>query len=386
VTRVAIDRSTKGTVWNIQILRFVAAAMVLFAHLNSELGKFPAMAGEYIRFEPVWWPGGVDIFFVISGFIMYYISSSAFGRPGASADFVRRRLVRLVPPYWLFTTLNLLAMVLMPHFMNVRTVEPLQLIGSYLFIPALNVQGMPFPVLVLGWTLEFEMLFYAVFAIGLRFRHDVGLAVIVGLILAIAGANWIQPLPMPFGFWADTIVLEFLLGIGLAFAYRRGLRLKPWMALIVLAAGVAALLWVQAVEYPGSGWRYRFLWAGVPSLVVCAAFALVPESPKPGRFKQVLVLLGDSSYALYLSHPFTLGAVAWVVLRLGLTSAWLYIAFAAMACIAAAFGFHIFVEKPVYEFLTRWLKARRERSRAPKDAETAHFAVASGPARSADDA
>ena len=367
---MAIDRSAKGTVWNIQILRFVAAAMVLFAHLNTELAKFPAMAGDYVRFEPVWLPGGVDIFFVISGFIMYYISSEAFGRSGASSDFMRRRLVRLVPPYWFFTTLTLVAMLAVPQLMSLSVVEPAQVIGSYLFIPALNGQDHPFPVLVLGWTLEFEMLFYLFFAIGLRFRRRVGVAVIAGLVLVTAATNLLQPLPIPLGFWADTIVLEFLFGIGIAVAYRRGLRLNVWMAALVGAAGLLALLWVQANGYPSSGWRYRFLWAGLPSLLICAAVALNPEAATPGRFKRGLVLLGDSSYSLYLSHPFVLGAVAWFVLRVDLSNPWAYVAMAGMACVAGSVLFHLMIEKPVHAVLNRRLNsmtaARRDAATAPK--------------------
>ena len=363
---MAIDRSARGTVWNIQILRFVAAAMVLFSHLNNELSKFPAMAGDYIRFQPVWWPGGVDIFFVISGFIMYYIAFDMFGRPGASVDFMQRRLVRLLPPYWFFTTLTLAAMLIVPRYMTLSEILPTQVLGSYLFMPALNAQGRPFPVLVLGWTLEFEMLFYAFFAIGLCFRRIIGIAIVAILILATSALNFHFPLPMPLAFWADPILLEFLFGIGIAMAYRRGIRLNVWTAALVTAVGIAALLWLQVNGYPNSGWRYRFLWAGLPSTLICASIALVPESPRPGVFKRALVLLGDSSYALYLSHPFVLGAVAVVVLRIGLADPWAYIVVAGMACVVASVAFHLLMEKPVHACLSKRVSARiaSRRSRA----------------------
>ncbi|MFM9500655.1 hypothetical protein ACKI1Q_44725, partial [Streptomyces galilaeus] len=81
-------------------------------------------------------------------------------------------------------------------------------------------------MLILGWTLEFEMMFYAVFALGLLFERPRGLMLIAAVLIGLVAAIGLQPLPMPLGFWANSIVLEFLFGIGIAMAYRRGTRLS----------------------------------------------------------------------------------------------------------------------------------------------------------------
>jgi exopolysaccharide production protein ExoZ len=362
---VAIDRSTKGTVWNIQILRFVAAAMVLFAHLNTEVGKWPAMVAGYPPFEPVWWASGVDIFFVISGFIMYYISVDAFGRPGASMQFVRRRLVRLVPPYWFFTLLTIATMYVFGSHMHLSEVRLPQVIGSFVFFPVENPQGRPFPVLILGWTLEYEMLFYAILAIGLLFRRTIGVALTATILVAVAAAFLAAPLPLPFGFWANPIVIEFIFGIGLAIAYHRGIRLALPMRITSVLLAIALMIWVQAQGWAGHQPPWRFLWAGVPAFLLCAGFVLVEQATAPGPVMRFFIFLGDASYALYLSHPFALAPVAFFVSWTGVTSAYLFIALAMPFCIAVAAALYYFMERPMYAILSRSGSRRRSVAMAP---------------------
>jgi exopolysaccharide production protein ExoZ len=355
---MTVGRSATGTVWNIQILRFVASAMVLFGHLNHEVTQRPKLeAHGFNPFAPVWWPGGVDIFFVISGFIMYYISVDHFARPGASWRFLERRIIRLVPPYWFFTALALAVMLILPAQMAIHEVRPWQAIASFIFIPALNPQGNAFPILILGWTLEFEMMFYAIFALGLMFRRTTGVAVIAAALLILALGSLVQPLPQPLGFWCNPIVLEFVFGIGVAMLHKRGVRLPIPVGVALAVLGVAALLALKAAGVPGTHWDFRFLWAGVPSLLMVTGLALIPEAERPGPIKRWLVFGGDASYALYLSHPFVLSAVAMVSSRIGITSPALYIGIGFFACLVGAAFVYQFMEQPVY----KWLNGQRAR-------------------------
>ena len=345
-------------VWALQILRFVAASMVLVSHLNHEVSQRPALARGFAPFAPVWWAGGVDVFFVISGFIMYHIAADQFGRPDATRRFVERRLVRLVPPYWAFTLLALVAMALVPGQMAHNRLSAAQVIGSFMFWPVLAPDGRPTPVLILGWTLEFEMLFYAVFALGLRWPHRRGLAVIALVLAGLALIGLSPGLPMPLRFWANPIVLEFLLGILIAMVFRRGIRLPAAAALALVLGGIIALVWVQAMGWPGVAWVWRFAWAGLPSAAVATGLALVRMPPVPPRLLRPMVVLGDASYALYLSHPFTLSLVAIGAERLRPGGAWGYIAVAYAASLGAAAALHLMVERPAHH----WLLARMRRA------------------------
>jgi peptidoglycan/LPS O-acetylase OafA/YrhL len=165
---------------NIQILRALAASVVIlfhtgftFPHLHS-FGSF-----------------GVDVFFVISGYIMARILDP---RSSASCDFfLRRRILRIVPPYWFFTLCLFCLAWVAPQSMEATQVmhgtraDGMELLKSLLFIPYLKRSGYIQPLLCPGWTLNFEMFFYLCLAIGLLFsrRHAawIGSAIVLVTVL-----------------------------------------------------------------------------------------------------------------------------------------------------------------------------------------------------------
>ncbi len=357
-------------IWGLQCLRFVAAAMVLISHLNHEVLQRPALASGFVPFAPVWWAGGVDVFFVISGFIMLHVSADQFGRPGAVRQFAERRIVRLVPPYWMFTVLALAAMAMLPGQMVHNRATAAQIAGSLLFIPVAAPDGRATPVLILGWTLEFEMLFYAVFAAGLGLSRRRGISMIVMVLVVLAALALAQPvlgpLPLPLGFWANPIVLEFLFGMGLALAFGRGWVIPRAGGLVLCGLGIAALVWVQARGWPGHAWVWRVAWAGVPSLLICAGVVLAPARSRPGPVARLFILLGDASYALYLSHPFALSLMAIAAARMPFLGAAGYIGLAFVACVGVSVVFHLRVERPLQRAIAARLALRRDRARPPR--------------------
>ena len=172
--------------------------------------------------EPFDFGVGVDVFFVISGFIMAYITADKFGRPGASGQFLTRRLIRLVPLYWLFTLAMLAAMVLVPGQLAHTALNPAHILASYLFIPWLDSTGLAHPILGLGWTLNYEMYFYVIFAVMLFLPRRIGLWSLAVLFCALALLHpAIDPAQVQLSFWTDPIILEFLFGIGLAMLGRQ---------------------------------------------------------------------------------------------------------------------------------------------------------------------
>jgi exopolysaccharide production protein ExoZ len=104
---------------NIQILRAVAALAVVFYHDGIETTNICASIGMPCNYD--FWVGGfgVPLFFIISGFIMVMTSWNSFGRPGAPLDFIKRRITRIVPLYWLITSIAVIGIIISPSMLNV---------------------------------------------------------------------------------------------------------------------------------------------------------------------------------------------------------------------------------------------------------------------------
>ena len=164
---------------SIQVLRAAAALAVLFAHLWPALAQF---GNENIIPNFTFGAAGVDLFFVISGFIMVYTSERLFGQRDGPGRFLTRRLIRIVPMYWALTTLVVVAWygVKLPDHTTWTNV-----VGSYLFIPTLKPGGGTAPVLGVGWTLNYEMLFYFLFAITIMFQRRMAVIVLSALLFGI---------------------------------------------------------------------------------------------------------------------------------------------------------------------------------------------------------
>jgi len=339
---------------SLQYARAIAALAVVFVHLT-----------DFAVFEPLHLPVvggfGVDVFFIISGFIMW--TTAAEMKPGR---FVVRRLIRIVPAYWIFTTL-LVVIALAAHSLTPDvTLDARSLLGSYLFIPYYNAGGGIQPLLLQGWTLNFEMWFYAVFAAALflpgrqlRFCAVCGVLVVCSVAGALLG-----PQDAVLRTYTDPTLIEFCLGMGLAAVGRRQW-LGGWLAGAVVALGLGALIVADANA--SIGWP-RFIWLGLPALVFVAGL-LGLEAPIARRRAAWLVAIGNASYSLYLSHPFVLKAMAViagaVVARLpGVPTVVAAVAFG-LAGMVAAVGFAWLAFRFVEDPITRGLNARLLRKPAP---------------------
>lgn len=279
----------------IQLLRGVAAWMVVFHHYmqifhdfsaDSQVGRFFVRKGAF----------GVDIFFVISGFIMYH-SLSAKAESGRG--FFARRLVRIVPAYWVFNALALLLSVICVEACKPFTNWSLpRLVQSLLFIPPGRlISGNPY--YSVGWTLNFEMFFYGLLALCLAWspRWKFGLA---AAILVVAPCVW------PSGWMYSKILgsmrlFEFAIGIGIGWGYVRLNHLdnvaaigRMVLALLLFSVSLASLFGLEG--QPGS-----ILAAG--ALVAAALCAPMKDT---GAFTASSLRLGELSYSTYLAHPLVL--------------------------------------------------------------------------------
>src|ERR1700730_13801630 len=251
---------------SIQALRIVAAGLVVVTH--STFYAFERLDRNFF----VWQRGtrGVDIFFVISGFVMIYSSQKLLALPGGWKTFAERRIVRIVPLYWLITTLKVFILLVTTGLALHTKLSPITVICSYLFLPAKNLDGQIDPVVGVGWTLTFEMLFYFLFALALFLRINVFKFVGVILALLSIGAYFRQPSWPPIAFYLNSIVLEFFLGMLVAKACIKGIYFPQKTVFWLLACGFIFLL------FPSPDWNLpKVLISGVPaSLIVWSAASL----------------------------------------------------------------------------------------------------------------
>jgi exopolysaccharide production protein ExoZ len=345
------------TIIHLQIARFVAAILVLFSHVQHEAQKPSLLNVEgYQPWDFIYFAGGVDIFFIISGFIMYHIAQNEFGRPGAAGNFILRRLLRVVAPYWICTTGMVLAAIVFKSHVTHSELNLAHIVASYFFIPYQNAYSEIYPVLMLGWTLNFEMLFYVIFAFSLNFNKKIGPYVLAVAIISIGLVDIFTDIKTaPLGFWFNTIVFEFLMGVLLAMIWKSGFRWSKTVGFVLAAIGFAAMYYLKKIGIAEHYWTARPLWMGLPALIICAAAVFAREGNNRSQISKVMVFGGDISYALYLSHPFALNLLFLIYIQLGFRDVWIYVWSACAFSLFVAVFFHWWVEKPVTQYLYRLL-------------------------------
>jgi exopolysaccharide production protein ExoZ len=283
---------------SIQYLRGFAALIVVFHHARN-----PAVW----LYDPISKFGvgqaGVDIFFVISGFIMYTAA-----REELPLDFIKRRFVRVVPLYWFATA----ATFAFYHHSknNIPSINLVKdVIFSILFIPHYSTYntGEIWPFLVPGWTLNYEMFFYAIFFVGLFIRR---LTFIVAfLLIALTTIGFIFPSSQAlWKTYTDPLMLEFLAGFYVA-KYRFVFAREWFISLIPL--GLLAL--GLSVFAPGP----RILSWGIPATAIVTGAISCEDTGRLPKFSW-LAKLGNISFSVYLFQVIAIGLVSRVLISLNL--------------------------------------------------------------------
>jgi exopolysaccharide production protein ExoZ len=335
----------------LQASRGIAAMAVVLAHVGTVL----ALKADHDPFGAVLRAGhaGVDFFFVLSGFIITMVHGGEFGQPSRLEDYAWKRLVRIYPIYWIATGIAL----------TLNPVNPgrIGLLASLLLAPQHHE-----PVLGVAWTLEHEILFYAIF--GLLILHRM-----IGMIVLIAWLSFVVVM-MPFetrsdlpwapadlmtGFVGSSYNLEFGLGMIVAFLVIND---RVPFPRTVFATGVTGLLVTGAAEtmgtidYLGQAGRASF---GLSAAMVIGGI-VAAERAGTLRAGRCLVFVGSASYSIYLIHvPMMMAMTSLVVIR-GLP---LWISGVALMLIGVGSGLalHAAVEGPGLRLLHAWRRPRIRR-------------------------
>ena len=296
---------------------------------------------------------GVDLFFVISGFIMDYTNHDRFGRGSASTDFFVRRIIRIVPLYWLCTLLIVVLHVVGGLYRHMD-ITPLSLVLSLLFLPNANI------VLGMGWTLNYEMYFYVTLAVWLFASNRVGTAGVICSIAAIMALGWLLPASPARFFLTNPIALEFCFGFAVASAFTRGRLSTGWgrTALLFGLLALAAGSFGPSNGTAGLTPQVRIFFWGLPAVALLIAALSVGGAD--GRIGRCMLLIGDASYSLYLTHSFVMVGYA-TILKTGVAAAIprpLLMLVPVAVSLAVGLGAYRLIEHPMNERLKLWWKQR----------------------------
>jgi exopolysaccharide production protein ExoZ len=348
----------------VQYLRAVAALMVAYFHAIEQIPQYAPYLQKYLLGH-LNLAAGVDVFFVISGFIMLITN-----RNGTPGKFALRRIIRIVPLYWFLTVLLVLLALWQPSQFRTTVVSAGAIAKSLLFIPYLNPghPGEVFPLLVPGWTLNLEMFFYAVFALALfapgRFRvAAVGL--ILGTLVLVGVTAPGRGIPAELLFYTDARLLEFWLGMLIAqLLLKDALRLPRGVCIALIVCGFAMLLTGFPVDLLGVGNFTRNVASNVLPAAAIILGAVCLERAGAVRNHPWLLWLGDASYSIYLTHIFSLGVArfAWHAMGLerdGFTYAAGFAVFGMVLVVAGAGLVYSAVEVPVLKALQKLIERRR---------------------------
>jgi exopolysaccharide production protein ExoZ len=269
-------------VLSVQYLRALAVIAVVIYHQLSSI-------------SPVFLIGmhGVDVFFVVSGFVMVIVTEDGKATP---TGFTLNRLVRIVPAYWLATTMAFILAVENTRVLYHPIPDTVTFIRSLLFIPTLNAYGDIQPTLYLGWTLQYEMFFYALFAALLSvrtWRVTILSAVLIGLVCL--GAAF-QPTGAIGRTYTDPIFLEFLAGAWVGKLFGADLARYSPSTQIVGSGVIAAFLFMAAPIAP------TLVFGGWAVLIVALGLLLECRNRLP--LISWLKSVGDASFAIYLFQEF----------------------------------------------------------------------------------
>jgi exopolysaccharide production protein ExoZ len=349
---------TSATVLNVQALRAFAAFIVVVFHVSLIAARGDPAAW-------VWHAGafGVDIFFVISGFIIMHVSDRWWGRPWS---FMKGRLVRIMPIYWIATVVMLLPVLLLGRpFAGITQVDGAEFLSNVFLVPNTAPGDGRYFYVAGAWTLVYEMLFYALFAIGILFRNKTkALVFVIAAFLLLSVLRAIVPHAENtlFNYLTDPIVYVFASGALLGLAYPHMSRLAPrqaqWGGVALIGAGL--VVWLLMATDPKDIGSERALIYGIPAFAIVAGALLLERAGLKASHPMVQEQ-GDASYCLYLFHDAGFYLVFGVAHALGLMERFgLPLALAAIAAaMVAATLVYRWVERPLTTALNKRFVAPR---------------------------
>ena len=328
---------------SIQALRGITAVLVALEHVRFlSCGAF-----------------GVDIFFCISGFMAMFSSHYT------AKDFLKKRIIRIYPFYALMTIGTFFLLLLFPGMFHLSQANPVALFKSLLFVPFEISDGIIQPLVRVGWTINYEMLFYLLFTISMRLSHKYRGFICSGLLAVLVLVTHLLPIDsVLLTFYGDYIQFEFILGI---IAYyivwkiytiweinskaeiHSHCQLCRSLALLLLI-----LLAITKHQTPIAGIG-RLLYWGIPTFIIVLLFFIMDLRLSTPRW---LITLGNMSFSIYLIHYYPLMFIDRKIFSLESFSpmALLVTILGLVIVITVSYVTHLLIEKKLSAFLRKLFK------------------------------
>jgi exopolysaccharide production protein ExoZ len=326
----------------IQALRLFAALLVVTTHSffysTERLGAQSVMWGNGAR--------GVDIFFVISGFVMIIASRNLVGTQLGWAKFAIQRAIRIIPLYWIVTSIKVLVMIFSTSLVLHAELDLDNIIGSYFFIPYKKDATHVEPLMGVGWTLIFEMFFYLVFSIALLLRVNV--YIFVGFVMIVLSMlSLMRPIDYPVWMYLfNPMVLEFWLGMIIGYFVLKGKLIKARYAVLLLILSTAWIMFSNEIIIP------EVISIGISAVVLVYSVVSLESFLKPNISKYVL-FLSAASYSLYLVHPIFAPMVPVLMSKIGVRIFGLSVFLSVLFSIGVAILTYMHIESPITNYLKK---------------------------------
>jgi peptidoglycan/LPS O-acetylase OafA/YrhL len=349
---------------NLQYFRGIAAVLVVLAHANLFIDK-ELMYGIFI---PGW--SGVDFFFVLSGFIIQYVHNKDVGEKACLIPYLKKRFIRVFPVYWVYTILALLVNTVLiflfgKGIISWIDIDMVNILKSLLLFPT-DVKINEMPILPPAWTLTYEILFYAFFAIAIFFKRVVSNVILILwlLLIALNGLGMLDLNHSPATYTIlNTKVGEFFIGSLIAwFLLNYKNKLSKNHFYLMLWAGVA-LVWLSWINIAFDFYLFSkvddLFSFGLPyGLIILGGVGLdmhssLESKKTKGIMKNILLLLGNASYSIYLIHFIVIisfkGAVIMFVDNYSNYAFEMFIFISFLSIILGCIAYYI-IEKPIIKY------------------------------------
>jgi len=331
----------KNKLETIQALRGLAAFLVVVTHVAGTLSPHFSNPSWLVSTKIHWLGGiGVDIFFCISGFIMCYTYDEKTG-PFASWKFIAKRIMRIYPVYVIFTLWCLY--FIKPQFLS----DIGMVIDSILLTAPTMSTGHPYLIIGQGWTLQYEMYFYIVFALTILMTNRLSVvAVVIASFYAITSINPV--LLGPYGFMtSNSVVFDFIMGMGVAWIYKKGALSKvpsisPLLSILLIFSLLALSCWMAVFNQVDKLYSFGL----VSCLILIVTLKSTYSASALGRLG---VFVGEASYTTYLAHLLPLGYVITIIRAYDLhgANADLVIVISTIAITALSCVLYLLIEKNI---------------------------------------